>query len=164
MKRGLALLWLILLLAGCSQAKRTTVDAAQLLSRPFSSEVRLDWNGVAYAGSINRDTQGGLTLSLTGDDLSIPITFTCETGGCVIAQGELTLTLQEQDLPSTSLVSSLRRAFVLLQSAPVQEGEGELAFQSGAARLTCQKEGLAFSRLELEQGQIEFTQFDYVDL
>ena len=163
MKRALAMLLALILCVGCAPAGMRAGEPSQLIGRPFSARMLLEWNGKEYSGSIARDAQGGLSLALTGESLILPVSFACGTGACAVTQGELSLNLRETDLPSSSLPSSLQRAFVLLENAKTRVGEDEIFLEAGAVRLICDSESLAFSDLALEGGRIEFTEFAFTD-
>ncbi len=161
MKRALALFWSLCFLSGCAGGRGTAVNTSELLSRPFSSRISLEWCAEQYEGSFSRDAQGGLLLTLTGEELTVPVSFTCAQGSCEIAQGELLLTLDETSLPSTSLPSALQNGFVMLQSAAAQQEKGELLLEAGTVKLFCRGEDLTYSRLQLDRGSIDFTEFTF---
>lgn len=156
MKRCAAWLGVLFAIAGCSLPGRLApVDPAGLVSRPFSSEILLTWDGAEYAGEFSRDADGSMQLSLTGEFLSIPLCFSGGKQGCTISQGELSVTFAAGDLPAGSLVASLERAFVLLGQAQVCEEEEGLVLRAGEVSLLC-GEGLSYRRLSMEQGEILF--------
>ena len=163
MKRALAMLLTLILCVGCAPAGMRAVEPSQLIGRPFSARMLLEWNGKEYSGSMVRDAQGVLSLVLTGESLTLPVSFACGTEACSVTQGELSLNLRETDLPSSSLPSSLQRAFVLLENAKTRAGEDGILLEAGAVRLICGSESLAFSDLVLEGGRIEFTEFAFTD-
>ena len=82
MKRALAMLLALILCVGCAPAGMRAVEPSQLIGRPFSARMLLEWNGKEYSGSIARDAQGGLSLALTGESLILPVSFACGTGAC----------------------------------------------------------------------------------
>ena len=163
MKRALAMLLTLILCVGCAPAGMRAVEPSQLIGRPFSARMLLEWNGKEYSGSMVRDAQGVLSLVLTGESLTLPVSFACGTEACSVTQGELSLNLRESDLPSSSLPSSLQRAFVLLENAKTRAGKDGILLEAGAVRLICDSESLAFSDLVLEGGRIEFTEFAFTD-
>ena len=53
MKRALAMLLALILCVGCAPAGMRAVEPSQLIGRPFSARMLLEWNGKEYLSLIH---------------------------------------------------------------------------------------------------------------
>lgn len=165
MKRHIAIMALLCGIFFCTSCGLINRPASteKLVARPFQSNVEVTWCEETYQGNMQRSADGALTLTLSGKHLGEPLIFYYDEGGYGLEQGELAFKAPKHALLSSSLLSSLERAFVMLHHADVSKKSEEVILQAGTSQLRCNKNDGKFITLMLDKGKIQFVEFVFSD-
>jgi hypothetical protein len=153
----------LFVLGGCGRGISSKDVSKALADRPFSAKAVLVWHDRTYESQIIRTQQDGFCVIAASDALKIPVSFVQSQGGCVFTQGALALSMPVDEVPASGLASMMVQGLSRLSEAPQIRQNGQVIVRSVPFEMVLDEKTLAFITLSMQQGEIQFTDFAFLN-
>jgi len=160
MRKIIALAAFLIALAGCG--KQGNAKWEKLCNTPFNASVELMWCDEKYSGSMKREDNSSIELSLTSDKLTSEITYSIKDEGLTVKMEGLEFSMPYQKAPSESLVIILYESLMLLPQAEISGDKNAAALSLPKAEITYDNNFDKPVKIKMTDGELSFTSFEYL--